>query len=83
MGVQGGAILIPGLCLPKALQPLLPIFLQVFIFALLYGLIFVGCHRQRALSLCVPIRQCLHKDTSSILVVVLELSVSIFSIFVR
>uniref|UniRef100_A0A0A0LH87 TOG domain-containing protein n=1 Tax=Cucumis sativus TaxID=3659 RepID=A0A0A0LH87_CUCSA len=25
---KGGAILIPGLCLPKALQPLLPIFLQ-------------------------------------------------------
>lgn len=42
MGLQGGAILIPGLCLPKALQPLLPIFLQVFIFALLCGLRLVG-----------------------------------------
>lgn len=38
MCVQGGAILIPGLCLPKALQPLLPIFLQVFILTFLYGL---------------------------------------------
>uniref|UniRef100_A0A2N9H7P5 Stalled ribosome sensor GCN1-like HEAT repeats region domain-containing protein n=1 Tax=Fagus sylvatica TaxID=28930 RepID=A0A2N9H7P5_FAGSY len=27
----GGPILIPGFCLPKALQPLLPIFLQVFL----------------------------------------------------
>lgn len=29
--LQGGPILIPGFCLPKALQPLLPIFLQVFV----------------------------------------------------
>ncbi|KDO52494.1 hypothetical protein CISIN_1g000049mg [Citrus sinensis] len=28
---KGGPILIPGFCLPKALQPLLPIFLQVFV----------------------------------------------------
>ena len=28
--LQGGPVLIPGFCLPKALQPLLPIFLQVF-----------------------------------------------------
>ncbi|KAH9784173.1 protein ILITYHIA [Citrus sinensis] len=28
---EGGPILIPGFCLPKALQPLLPIFLQVFV----------------------------------------------------
>lgn len=28
-GLQGGTILIPGFCLPRALQPLLPIFLQV------------------------------------------------------
>ncbi|GMN25829.1 hypothetical protein TIFTF001_001087 [Ficus carica] len=27
---EGGPVLIPGFCLPKALQPLLPIFLQVF-----------------------------------------------------
>nr|XP_016491594.1 PREDICTED: eIF-2-alpha kinase activator GCN1-like isoform X3 [Nicotiana tabacum] len=27
---KGGPVLIPGFCLPKALQPLLPIFLQVF-----------------------------------------------------
>lgn len=29
--MQGGPVVIPGLCLPKALQPLLPIFLQVFL----------------------------------------------------
>ncbi|XP_028079977.1 protein ILITYHIA-like [Camellia sinensis] len=29
---KGGPVLIPGLCLPKALQPLLPIFLQVCLF---------------------------------------------------
>lgn len=27
--IQGGPVLIPGFCLPKALQPVLPIFLQV------------------------------------------------------
>lgn len=30
LNVQGGPVVIPGFCLPKALQPLLPIFLQVY-----------------------------------------------------
>lgn len=29
LNLQGGSILVPGFCLPKALQPVLPIFLQV------------------------------------------------------
>ena len=51
MGLQGGAILLPGLCLPKALQPLLPIFLQVFVFTLPYGLDWAVVMGQRALFL--------------------------------
>ena len=33
IALQGGPILIPGFCLPKALQPILPIFLQVLFFS--------------------------------------------------
>lgn len=58
-GLQGGAILLPGLCLPKALQPLLPIFLQVFVFAFLYGLRLVGGHWSTCFILVLAIRQCL------------------------